>query len=238
MPALRSLCHDIGVPRRLNVVEGFERKRGTFQPSDGSWVGDQLAAIDPQGCGVAGRSRRVAQPAGWLRCVRSVGAVVRGFGDRQYEQLFEAEYRRLVAALAVASGDREGAADAVQDAFVQAHRHWRKVSGYDDPAGWVRRVALNRLANTRRGRRRLEAALPRLWVSEVTGLPPSTVDVVQIVARLPARQRLTACLFYIGDLSIASIAEAMGVSEGTAKSQLHDARVALQASMETSDDDT
>ena len=35
--------------------------------------------------------------------------------------------------------------DAVQEAFVQAVVHWRKVSRYDDPLAWIRRVAINRL---------------------------------------------------------------------------------------------
>ena len=33
------------------------------------------------------------------------------------------------------------ASDAVQEAFVQAVVHWRKVSRYDDPVAWIRRVA-------------------------------------------------------------------------------------------------
>ena len=45
-------------------------------------------------------------------------------------------------------------ADAVQEAFVQAVVHWRKVSRYDDPVAWIRRVAINRGLNRHRSRRR------------------------------------------------------------------------------------
>ena len=37
------------------------------------------------------------------------------------------------------------AEDAVQDAFERAFVHWRRIARYDDPAGWIRHVALNRL---------------------------------------------------------------------------------------------
>ena len=42
------------------------------------------------------------------------------------ETLFRLHYARLVRALAVVSGSQESAADAVQEAFVKAHLHWRK----------------------------------------------------------------------------------------------------------------
>jgi RNA polymerase sigma-70 factor (ECF subfamily) len=78
------------------------------------------------------------------------------------EDVFRTEYVRLVRALAVYAGDVEAASDAVQDAFVQAHRHWGRVSGYADPALWIRRVAINRVSNQRRGRSRRERALARV----------------------------------------------------------------------------
>ena len=66
------------------------------------------------------------------------------------EQLFRAHYDRLVRSLTLACGDGEHAADAVQEAFVRAHVRWRKVRRYDDPVGWVRRVAINLLRDQHR----------------------------------------------------------------------------------------
>jgi RNA polymerase sigma-70 factor (ECF subfamily) len=149
--------------------------------------------------------------------------------------VFRREYPRLVRALGAAAG-RDAAADAVQDAFVQAARHWRRIRDYDDPAAWIRRVAVNRLADQRRAARREAGALPQIVIVNVTepARPPS--DVVRLVAGLPRGQRLAVCLFYLADLSIAEVAEALGVSAGTVKSQLHDARMALRSQMETIDD--
>ena len=111
-----------------------------------------------------------------MRGVSSVVGTVEGFANVEYEALFTREYARLVATLGVAWHDPEAAADAVQDAFVQAHRHWRKVSRYDDPAAWVRRVAINRLINARRGRTRQNAALPKLVMRDIDELPESSAD--------------------------------------------------------------
>lgn len=71
-----------------------------------------------------------------------------------FEAFFRAEYGRLVAALAVASGRPEDAADAVQAAFAEAHRRWVQVRAFDDPVAWVRRVARNRLIDDHRRRAR------------------------------------------------------------------------------------
>jgi DNA-directed RNA polymerase specialized sigma24 family protein len=67
------------------------------------------------------------------------------------DDLFEREYAPLVRSLSVAF-DPESAADAVQEAFIAADRRWS--GGYDDPAAWVRRAAVNRLLNGRRNSRR------------------------------------------------------------------------------------
>jgi RNA polymerase sigma-70 factor (ECF subfamily) len=74
-----------------------------------------------------------------------------------FDEVYATEYPRLVQALSVAEAAAD-AEDAVQDAFVAAQRRWSYVSGLEDPAGWVRRVALNRLSNGRRNRHRRSAS--------------------------------------------------------------------------------
>src|SRR5262245_52013079 len=87
-----------------------------------------------------------------------------GGRDDEVEVLFREHYASLVRGLTLAAGSPEAAADAVQDAFVQLHRHWRKVSAYDEPVAWLRRVAVNRVRDQRRGLRRRDAAVGRLRV--------------------------------------------------------------------------
>jgi RNA polymerase sigma-70 factor (ECF subfamily) len=156
--------------------------------------------------------------------------------DRQVEALFRAHYAPLVRGLALAAGSPEAAADAVQDAFVQLHRHWRKVSGYDEPVAWLRRVAVNRVQDQRRGVRRRDAAVGRLRV--LTGDAAASPDLDAItdlrdaVDALPPRQRLVIGLHHLAGLPVAEVADALEISEGTVKSQLHDARSNLRSTLE------
>lgn len=142
------------------------------------------------------------------------------------EALFRSEYVKLVRALTLACGNADDAADAVQDAFVQAERHWRRVSTYEQPGAWLRRVAVNRLANRRRGDRRRQAYLDRT-VPHPVEIDVPDVDLQAAINALPRGQRMVIGLHYLADLPVDEIAEAMSVSPGTVKSQLHDARNAL-----------
>jgi RNA polymerase sigma-70 factor, ECF subfamily len=153
------------------------------------------------------------------------------------EDLFRANYERLVRVLTAAGGDAADAADAVQEAFVQAYVHWRRVRAYDDPVAWVRRVALHRLLNAHRSRERRARALGRFGARADEVAAPAEagdrrVDLSRALAQLPPRQRAVVALHYFAQLSVREVADAMGTSEGTVKSQLHDARRTLGRHLE------
>lgn len=151
------------------------------------------------------------------------------------EELFAAEYERLVRSLGVAF-DPVSAADAVQEAFVQADRIWEgSLRTYADPAGWVRRVALNRLLNGERDRRRRDEILRTVRPVADDDLTAELLDLRRAVAALPDRMRAAVCLHYLADLPVAEVATALEVSEGTVKSNLHDARARLRQYLEVAD---
>src|SRR5262245_54121811 len=133
-------------------------------------------------------------------------------------------------------------ADAVQEAFVQAVVHWRKVSHYDDPVAWIRRVAINRGLNRRRSRRRRDALTERIAAtspaSALYGFDPADHDgdLADLIVTLPPQQRLALSLYYFADLPVAEVADAMQVSEGTVKFHLHAARAALARALGNRDD--
>jgi RNA polymerase sigma-70 factor (ECF subfamily) len=151
------------------------------------------------------------------------------------EQLFRAHYAPMVRLLSATTGD--DASDAVQEAFVQAHLHWRRIRAYDDPVAWIRRVALNRMLNQRRGRGRRDRAL-RVLGARASDAPPASdagerhVEIARALTALAPRQRAVVVLHYFGDLSVREIADALGISVGTVKSQLHDSRRTLEASLQ------
>lgn len=166
-----------------------------------------------------------------------LGRPRRTSGDESFEDLFRREFGPLVQALTLVAGDREAAADAVQDAFVQAHRHRDRVLGLESPTGWLRHVALNRIRNQHRGQQRALAAYPRLVGDDQS---VDDVDVVvdaghaasAMVEALPPQQRAVAAMYYLLDQPTATIADHLGVTEATVRSHLRAARQRLHEQLE------
>ncbi len=152
----------------------------------------------------------------------------------------EALYATHAAALAgvLHAAGVPDASDAVQEAFVQAVVHWRKVSSYDDPVAWIRRVAINRGHNRWRARRRRDALTERIASNTVIyPFDPADSDgeLAELITTLPSQQRMALTLYYYADLSVAEVADAMQISEGTVKYHLHAARAALARALEPPD---
>ena len=66
----------------------------------------------------------------------------------EFETLFRNDYARLIRGLG-SFGD--GAEEAVQEAFVKALVRWSHVGKLEDPAGWVRRVAVRSMSSSAPG---------------------------------------------------------------------------------------
>jgi RNA polymerase sigma-70 factor (ECF subfamily) len=145
-------------------------------------------------------------------------------------ELYAATYPRLVAELALLTGSRADAEEVVQDAFVRLVPRWSRVSAYDDPAAWLRRVA-HRLAVSRWRRTRVAAAAavrlrPRDDVAPADGVD---LDLLRALATLPLAQRQAVLLHHLADQPVERIAADLGVAVGTVKSRLARGRAALAA---------
>lgn len=148
--------------------------------------------------------------------------------------LFNLHYARLVRSLTVICGNSEEAADAVQEAFVKAHLKWRKISTYDDPVGWIRRVAINKVRDGHRSKVRHDRAVERMGhQATLTAEQPAIDEVAELLSTLPKQQRAAAAMFYVEQLSVLEIADALEISEGAVKFHLHQARQKLRAHIES-----
>lgn len=147
------------------------------------------------------------------------------------ELLYQSDYAAVVGLVYGLTGSRWVAEDLAQEAFLRAHRAWSDVGNMDSPGGWVRRVALN-LARSRW--RRLQAeTTARLRIGspdqKMDPVPDEDVDGFwREVRRLPSRQAQAVALHYVESLSIAEIADVLGVAEGTVKALLHQGRERLR----------
>lgn len=149
------------------------------------------------------------------------------------QQLYLAHVGGLVRALTVVCGDRETAADCVQEAFLRAHERWDSLAAYEDPIGWIRHVALNLARDVHRRRRRSWAAQQRLQAEAGRHgdrtLTAEPVDALAAeLAVLPPRQRAALALRYVEGLTVREIAAALGISEGAVKFHLHAGRERLR----------
>lgn len=87
-----------------------------------------------------GRLQGAASPA-----ARSAPAVVVADG---FAECYAASFRGLVSQVYLYTSDLGMAHEVVQEAFCRALPRWSKLTTYEDPVAWVRRVAFN-LANSR-----------------------------------------------------------------------------------------
>jgi len=150
----------------------------------------------------------------------------------EFTAFFRTEFPRVVRTVTLVLGDRGRAEEIAQDAFVQLFDHWRKVSRYELPEAWVRRVAIrmaNRTAHREHRRRVLEdRAAP---VETTPGLDTADADIYAAVRRLPLSQRTAVVLFYFEDRPVAEIADLLGCAPATARVHLHKARRRLAATL-------
>jgi RNA polymerase sigma-70 factor (ECF subfamily) len=124
------------------------------------------------------------------------------------------------------TGDNSETYDLVQEAFIRAWQRWATVSTYEDPVGWVRRVAWN-LAMSRYRRLRRSRSVLRDDNHVVPGMEPDRVALVGALRTLPEKHRRAVVLHYLADLSVIEIAAETGAAVGTVKSWLHRGRVQL-----------
>lgn len=143
-------------------------------------------------------------------------------------EIFDATYPRLVVLLLATCGQQADAEDAAQEAFTKALRNQRAFRRLDNPEAWLRTVALNHLRNGWRHRdvvRRLRGRVP--GPQGPLELGPDHVAIMAALARLDPSQREVVVLHHLVDLSVAEIAETLGVSPGTVKSRLSRGRERL-----------
>jgi RNA polymerase sigma factor (sigma-70 family) len=140
------------------------------------------------------------------------------------EEIYRAQYQRLVRYAYLLTGQLAEAEDAVQDAFVVLQRRPAIAADPDQARAYLHVVLLNRTRGAHRRVRR-EASLHgrlRLLASEAAPAADAVIgthdDLVAAVNALPRRQREVVALRYWAGLSEREIAVALGVTPGTVKS--------------------
>jgi len=212
-----------GVERGMSTSVGQELvERGAVPRVRGAAAGPLVRAEDPD------QELLERWHAGDLAAFE---ALVRRYQERVYRLLF-----RML-------GSTADAEDAAQETFLNLHRHGHRFRGEARFSTFVYRVAANTALNRRRTLGRSRARVERLAELQAVGHdqpegPPSPDQaalgrelrerVHQALATLPDKLRLPLVLFDIEGLPYAEVSTVLGLAEGTVKSRIHRARLALR----------
>ena len=134
------------------------------------------------------------------------------------------------------TGHHADAEDLAQQTLLKAHRSWARVEGAESPLAYLRRMLTNTYLSQRRPqKRRLEVLTDAPPEPGPTGGSASEDRMVlwPHVKSLPPRQRAVIVLRYYEQLSEQEIAETLGCSRGTVKSNAHHALKTLRAALDT-----
>jgi RNA polymerase sigma-70 factor (ECF subfamily) len=148
-----------------------------------------------------------------------------------FSELARRHRDRLWAVALRTLGDREEAADAVQEALISAFVHASSYRGEAAVTTWLHRVVVNACIDRVR-RRQARPTIP-LGETEVAtkrddyAATEARLDIHAALARLPESQRAAIELVDLMDLSIAEAAQILGVQEGTVKSRCFRGRTEL-----------
>lgn len=169
------------------------------------------------------------EEADWIR--RAQGGDVAAF-----EPLYRAHVGRVHALCLRMLSDRSAAEELTQDTFV---RVWERIASFRGESAfgtWVYRIAVNQVLSALRAQRRFAGRLREL-AGRVVGAslpePASAgLDLERAVRALPERARLVFLLHDVEGYKHAEIAEMMGLTSGTTKTHLHNARHKLRGMLE------
>src|ERR1700759_4719934 len=152
-------------------------------------------------------------------------------------EIYRAEAARITAALAARIGDVGLAADAVQDAFVEALEHWPDGQVPPNPGGWLattaRRKAIDRLRRGRAGQDKL--ALLALTPDTDSSEEDADDELLGMIfacchPALPRESQIALTLRAVCGLTTAQIAAAFLVAEPAMAQRLLRARKTLSSS--------
>ncbi|MEV2238285.1 SigE family RNA polymerase sigma factor [Micromonospora sp. NPDC049891] len=154
--------------------------------------------------------------------------------DDGFREFVEVRYTDLIRTAYLLTGSRHAAEDLVQIALMRAMGRWRQV---DEPMAYVRRIMVNERTRLWRrfGSREFLAGFTGSWHAPTEPGRDMADDVVardEVLAalhRLPPRMRAVLVLRYWEDLTESQIADALGCSVGTVKSQSSRALARLRA---------
>lgn len=152
--------------------------------------------------------------------------------------LFERLYPKMLSVCKRYAANEDEAKDLLQEGFIKVFDNLGKYRGESSLQTWVSRIMINNAINyVKRGNKIHFVELQHhdefdlaedeaVSIEAAEQLDPELV--IEIIQRLPAGYRTILNLYAIEGFTHKQISEALGIAEGTSKSQLSKARIFLK----------
>lgn len=162
-----------------------------------------------------------------------VAACIRN--DRMAQKELYDRYARVMMAVCMRYvGDKDRAQDVLQEAFIKVFVSLPSFTGSGSLEGWIRRIVVNtaleslRKCDVMRDAAAIEDAEMQASVDVGVMERLSAEDLLGVIAALPPGFRTVFNMYAIEGYSHKEIAEMLGISEGTSRSQYNRARSLIQ----------
>jgi RNA polymerase sigma-70 factor (ECF subfamily) len=173
-----------------------------------------------------------------LRALRDDDAVEADLAStRIFEDFFESEHARLFGALCLVTSDRHEAEEIMQEAFLRLWERWDRVSGIEDPSGYLFRTAMNVFRNRyRRAALALRRTVSPGLTEDVLGAVEDRDQVVRALKSLSPPQRAAIVLTSYVGMTSEEAGRLLRMKPATVRTLASRARTAIREKAVISDD--
>lgn len=155
-------------------------------------------------------------------------------GDRKMQrELYERYSAKMFGVCLRYAGSTEEAEDILQEGFIKVFKKMGSYRGEGSFEGWIRRIFVNTAIEQFRRKtymqpitEREENSVEANYLSVLDNLAEK--DIVKLVQQLSPGYRTVFNMYVVEGYTHRQIAETLGISEGTSKSQLSRAKIILQ----------
>lgn len=154
---------------------------------------------------------------------------------KSQEQLYKLLAPKLFAVCLKYSRNYEEAQDNLQESFLVIFEKIGQFKNTGSFEGWAKRIVINYVLQQYRNQKIFEIISEKIAVEEEVEIDDENVSLeflTKIIQELPDRYRLVFNLYVIDDYSHKEIAEMLGITVGTSKSNLARAKAILKQKIE------
>lgn len=155
--------------------------------------------------------------------------------NRQFEQIVNQYQRTLLRMCYLYLRDKTLAEDAVQETFIKVYKNLQTFRGDGSEKSWIMRIAMNTCHDIRRSRwfKLIDPHYTLDTLPEASEpFKQEEEDLVEEIMQLPHKLREVVLLYYYQDMTVAEIADSLGIAQSTVSGRMKRARDKLRFLLE------